>query len=1036
MKTAAKNVLIKTAKYTGIGLGSIVAILFLAPFLFPESISNTIKDLAKKRVKGELEFSKARFSFFSHFPALTLNLHDFVLKGSEPFTKDTLISAKQLSLGVDLRTLFGSTIKVNQIFVNKGFINIEVNAKGDANYNVFIADTTAKNNPTDTASASLKIERIVIEETHFVYDDLSLPMHIDAGGFEYEGKGDFSKSIFDLESKLKVSAIDFNYDKQNYFVSKTVSAKLVTKINTNSLEFLFEKNDLFINKLPLDFKGRFAFLKNGYDLDFKVNSNETSLHNFITAFPPEFLQWMEHTDIKGSVNFKAVLSGQYIAESGTMPGFSMNLGIRDGYIANNKTPEPLKNLFLNFETRIPGFNMDSLYVNVDSIYGNVGKDYLSAICLVKGLNKPEIHAKLNGEMDLEKWQSAVGLPGLEFKGHVSVHGKADGFFIREQNPKKLRPDTIITSVPVFQMNASLKDGYFKYTALPKSVEKVSFDLVANSPTSDYHKASLSINNVNAVMLSNYLKGNMQISGAEDFPMDANFQGLLNLADIKSFYPIDSLTLKGKMVIDIKTKGKYNSAKNLFPVTDAHFTMNDGFIQSKYYPHPMEKINVDASLVCKGPSTKDVNFSIKPIGFQFEGQPFTLSASMKNFNNVQYQILSKGTVDIGKVYQVFSRKGIDVTGLVIADINLAGLQSDATAGLYERLRNSGTLQVKNIAVSTDYYPHPFHINNGIMRFKQDKIWLENFNGNYQGSDFKLDGYMANIINYAMKDQALQGQFNLKSQHLIADDFMAFAGDISSATSTGVVLVPTNLDLVFKAAVNKVTYNGMDLKNAAGEMSIKQGLLTLKQTGFTLIDAPVVLDATYQALNPNRAAFTAHFEAKEFSISKAYKEIKLFHDMASAAASADGIVSLDYTLKGKLNETMFPIYPSLEGGGVLSVKAVKMKGFKLFSAAGKAAGKDSLTGNADLSKVDLKTTIKNNIITLEQTKMRVFPFRLRLSGQINFDGQMNLKFRLGLPPLGIFGIPMTVTGTQENPKVKTGKGDESTNLKEVEDNEDTN
>lgn len=489
-------------------------------------------------------------------------------------------------------------------------------------------------------------------------------------------------------------------------------------------------------------------------------------------------------------------------------------------------------------------------------------------------------------------------------------------------------------------------------------------------------------------------------------------------------------------MNLKTKGKYNAAKNLFPVTDAHFTMNDGFIQTKYYPHPIEKINVDASLVCKGPTSKDVDFSIKPIGFQFEGQPFSLSANMKNFNNVQYQVVSKGTIDIGKVYQVFSRKGIEVTGLVIADVNLAGLQSDATAGLYERLRNSGSLQVKNISVSTDYYPHPFHISNGTMRFKQDKIWLENFNGNYQGSDFKLDGFMANIINYAMKDQPLQGQFNLNSKHLIADDFMAFAGDSTAAASTGVVMVPNNLDLVFKAAVNTVTYNGMDLKNAAGEMSVKQGLITLKQTGFTLIDAPVVLDATYQALNPNRAAFTAHFVTKEFSISKAYKEIKLFHDMATAAASADGIVSLDYSLKGKLNETMYPIYPSLEGGGVLSVKAVKMKGFKLFSAAGKAAGKDSLTGNADLSKVDVKTTIKNNIITLEQTKIRVFPFRLRLSGQVNFDGQMNLKFRLGLPPLGLFGIPMTVTGTQENPKVKTGKGDDSTNLKEVEDKEDTN
>ena len=38
------------------------------------------------------------------------------------------------------------------------------------------------------------------------------------------------------------------------------------------------------------------------------------------------------------------------------------------------------------------------------------------------------------------------------------------------------------------------------------------------------------------------------------------------------------------------------------------------------------------------------------------------------------------------------------------------------------------------------------------------------------------------------------------------------------------------------------------------------------------------------------------------------------------------------------------------------------------------------------------------------------------------------RLGLPPLGIIGIPLTVTGTQEAPKVKIGK--ETQDLEETE------
>ena len=1036
MKSSIRSIGFKILKISSIIVASLIALLFIAPFLFPESISNSIKTFARSRLKGDLQFSKARFSFFSHFPALTLNLNDFVLKGSEPFHVDTLLSAKQVSLGVDLISLFGSTIKINQIFVNGGFINIELNANGDANYNVYIAPKNNSKENGDTGSTALKIERIVIEKTHLVYDDLSIPMHIDAGGFDYEGKGDFSKSIFDLKSKLSASEIDLNYDKQNYFVSKTISANLITKINTNSLEFLFEKNDLFINQLPLNFKGRFAFLKNGYELDFKLHTSETSLHNFITAFPPSILEWLDKTEVKGAVNFNAILSGQYNAETKTVPSFSMHLGIRDGYIANSKTPEPLKNLFLNLDAGITGFNMDSLYVNIDSIYGNVGKDYLSAVCLIRGINKPEIHAKLNADMDLEKWQKAIGLNNLQFKGHLSMHGKADGIYSRGQNPKKIRPDTIITSIPNFQFNASLKDGYMKYASLPKALEKVSFDLVSECPTADYKKANININNINASVEKNYLKGFMHFSAADDFPMDADLKGILNLADIKLFYPIDSLTLSGIIHMDIKTKGKFNLAKKLFPVTNAHLVMNNGMILTKYYPHPIEKINVDATIISTGISAKDISLKIQPIGFEFEGQPFSISANLKNFNNIQYHVVSKGTIDIGRIYKVFSQKGLDVQGKVIADINLSGLQSDATAGKFERLKSSGTLQVKEMIVSTDFYPHPFYINKGILRFKEDKIWLETFYGKYLTSDFTLNGYLNNVINYAIKDQPIRGQLNLVSKQIVADDFMAFADSSSKSTSSGVFLVPSNLDIVFIATAASVKYNGMNLTDAKGEMGINKGQLTLKETGFTLIDAPVRMDATYKAISPKRAEFSAHIISYDFSVSKAYKEIKLFHDMATAAANAEGIVSIDYQLKGKLNDQMMPVYTSLAGQGVLSIKAVKLKGFKMFSEAGKAANRDSLTGNAALSKVDIKTSIKNNLITLEETKIRIFPFRLKLSGQVNFNGQMNLKFRLGLPPFGIFGIPMTVTGTQSKPIIKRGKGNDSTNLVEEEDKDDAN
>jgi AsmA protein len=101
--------------------------------------------------------------------------------------------------------------------------------------------------------------------------------------------------------------------------------------------------------------------------------------------------------------------------------------------------------------------------------------------------------------------------------------------------------------------------------------------------------------------------------------------------------------------------------------------------------------------------------------------------------------------------------------------------------------------------------------------------------------------------------------------------------------------------------------------------------------------------------------------------------------------------------------------------------------------KKTGKDSVA-NPNLKAVNLNTTIANNVMTLERTKMRIMGFRPRMEGQATLDGKLNLRFRLGLPPFGVIGIPMTVTGTMENPNVQMRKGKEEDELEETEEEED--
>jgi AsmA protein len=1034
-----RKTIVRILKITGITLGSLIALLFLLPMLFPGFVADKVKNWANSAITGELNFSRARLSFFNHFPALTLTLHDFSLKGSAPFQKDTLASAKELALGIDLGSLFSDKISIDQVYLTKGKVNILVNEKGEANYNVYQGDTTttSKAPSSDSGSASLKIDKIQIDHVDLVYSDRSIPMLITALDFNYLGKGDLSKAVFDLQSRLSAASFSFAYDGKEYVKSKKLNADLVTKINTSSLAFVFEKNDLRLNTLPVKFKGKFEFLDEGYNMEFRLISQATDLGDVFSALPPEYAGWLEKTTIRGKTSMNAALVGQYNVAKNLAPDLTFDLQVRDGFVAYESAPDSVSNLYFDFKAALPGLNTDSLHVDIDSIYFKLDKGYFNSVLHITGLDKPYVYSKTDAVLDLEKWDRAFGLLPFQTKGQFAFNLFTDGKYAAGEIHQGIRNvvDTVITSVPKFNLKATLTNGYFKYNDLPAALQNISFNINAQCADSVYQHITASIDNLNANLLNNFIKGYFHLRNMADYDMDANLQSVLNLADVQQFYPLDSMSLAGHLNMDVQLKGKYIPAKRVMPVATARLSLKDGQVKTKYYPHPIEQIQVDAQIVSPGGNMKTTKVNISPISFVFEGQPFTIKADLQNFDDLRYHVTSAGTVDIGRLYKVFSQKGLDVKGLIRTSLALRGLQSDATAGRYNRLFNSGTLQLQDITVMLEEFPKPLVIKSGTFRFEQDKMWFESFRGNYGSSNFTLKGYLSNVIAYATQPNApLKGQFDLNSDLVVVDEFTVFAdGGAPPAetpakpteAATGVVMVPGNLSITFNANVKKVQYNGIDIHALKGQVLIDSAKVKLNQTGFVIAGAPVVMDASYGALSPQRAAFTYTIDAKDFDVKRAYNEIKIFRDLASSASKAEGIISLHYDLAGKLDASMMPVYPTLKGGGVLSLKKVKVSGLKLFSAVGKASGRDSIS-NPDLSDVQIKSTIANNIITIERTKMKIMGFRPRIEGQVGFDSRLNLKFRLGLPPFGIIGIPMTVTGTSENPKVQMRRGKDSDNL----------
>ncbi|MEA1848643.1 AsmA-like C-terminal region-containing protein [Chryseobacterium sp. MHB01] len=898
-----KRIVIKILKWMGISIASILFLMFIIPILFPGTISEQVKIFANQHLAGKLDYRRTHLTFFRHFPSLTVSVDDFLLKGSKPFQQDTLLAAREVAVGINLKNLiFDREVKIDEIYVTDAYGNVFVNSKGEANYNVYVSKPSQKPKDTTGSGTSIKLDLIKLKNWNITYRDHAARVLVDAKGLNYTGRGGLSEDIFDLETDLDIDKLDFSLNRIYYAKQKTLHADLITRINTNALTFVLRKNELRINDLPLKFTGFLSILKDGYNLDVKAASEKTTIRDMISVLPPQYLDWAKDTKIEGKSDLFFNLKGRFSEQKNLKPRLKARLLVRDGFVSNGKAPVPMNHLNMDLNVDLPSLDTNQLAIDLKNLGFDLGpKNSFKAVVKTKGLDEMQINADIKGAVDLQTLDQALGLKDIDMRGLMDTNIKANGVF--------------------------------------------SLD------------------------------------------------------------------------------------KKLFPKTNGYLNLKNGWLKTKYYPNPIQDINIVANITNTDGTFKSLGVKLDPFRFDFEGNPVFVNADLQNFEDVLYKVRAKGVLNVGRIYRVFAKKGFDVSGLIMADLSLNGRQSYATTGQYSKLDNKGNLILKNIKATTEFLPKSFFIKEGNFRFENEKMWFSKFFATYGKSDFSLNGYLLNTINYFIERKGtLHGKFNLNSNYVLIDEFMALKnGDnsrksieveyakVENPKSSGVVIIPKNLDVSLQTNIRKVEFKGLALNHVKGKASVEKGQVYLKNTSFDIIGSKMNIDARYQDESPLTANYDVALKVLDFDVQRAYKEIDMVREMATAAKNVKGIVSVDYKLKGDFDRNMKPIYPSLEGGGIVNLRDVEVKNLKMLSAVGDNIGAKAFN-NPDMKGVNIETHIKNNLIHVDKFTFRVSILRPSISGTTSFNGLLDLRVRIGILPGGLIGFPIVVTGTHENPKIK--------------------
>ncbi|HBZ25342.1 MAG TPA: hypothetical protein DEO54_03755 [Rikenellaceae bacterium] len=598
------------------------------------------------------------------------------------------------------------------------------------------------------------------------------------------------------------------------------------------------------------------------------------------------------------------------------------------------------------------------------------------------------------------------------------------------------------SYPDLWVGMNVSDGYIKEESAPVPVESINMSASIEFPGLEFAGASFVMNNLTFKLDTTTNRASFTIKTSSDVHISADISGGADMSLFTKALGLKGYSFGGELSYSIKANGIFDQKRGVIPVTDAIVTVANGSITTPYISESLEEINAKISLRSVKGGMRDLILDFDPLKFKFVEGPFTLDCRLENFENLKYSITSNGVLNLNRIYAMFAIDSASVNGVLNTDFVIKGDQLSITKGDYDKIEGRGTLELDKFEYKSAGYIHPFKIPSATFQFERERAILSNTTIVYGSNKITLDGFASNYVDYYMSKGVLSGTLSMRSDRIILDDFIALIPQSDTTKtqpapkaqpSTGVILIPDKLNIYLKSDVKRVDFESIIARDFKGEVAISEKSMYINGTGVNIAGAQFLLDAVYKPINERLAQVQMHARADSFDIGRVYKEIPMIRELFSSAKNMEGLISMDYKLSTKLDASMMPVYPSVKGEGFIKLEDVNVRGLKVLGAISKATGKDSLS-NPNLKSVLIKTKIADNIIKIERTKMRILGFRPRFEGEASLDGKLNINFRLGLPPFGLIGIPLTITGTMDNPNVEVRKGREEDKLDEIEEEDE--
>jgi uncharacterized protein involved in outer membrane biogenesis len=543
----------------------------------------------------------------------------------------------------------------------------------------------------------------------------------------------------------------------------------------------------------------------------------------------------------------------------------------------------------------------------------------------------------------------------------------------------------------------------------------------------------------------------------DLKLDASqatFKQLLSL--VPTFYHsgYESMLADGSVKLNGFAKGKLSDTD--LPAWDFGMVVKNAIINYPDLPGKITNIQMDAGSKFPGGANLDaMTVNVKKMHANFGENTLDATLAMRQLMSDPYiESGIKANVNLATLKDfVPMAEGESYTGIMDADVELKGSMSALDKQDFEAFTAKGNMSLADVVYRSKDLPNEVSVSKMGFEFSPQNLALTELDAKMGKSDFQMDGTIDNYLGYALRDEALKGDFNFRSHHLDLDELMPTSAPTSEAAapaagppSSDPVLLPDNIDFTLSSTIDEVRYSGIDIKNVRGNVRLANETATLDNLQMDAMGGRIGMTGSYNTQDHSRAALDFGYNLEKIDIQSLVKNFVTIEKLAPIMKYAHGSISSKFNMKSDLTSSFEPILTSLTSNGDISSNSIVVKGMEVFKRIGEKTklknfssqtlknfytnfkvkdGKLELTP-FDIKLGDIKTTISGHS-TLEKSVDYIMKMDIRKdqipAEMIKLVEDKMKQLSALVPKLDIGSLPdiipvkVQVVGDMKKPEIKT-------------------